>query len=86
MPRPLASALVLVALSALAGCASTAQQAVPHSLASQVPTDRVAAAPPTDFELEFAPPQTTAPRRFTKDAELTGSLHAASPTSRTSDE
>jgi len=82
MFRPLAS-LVLVALSALAGCASSAQQAVPHSLASQVPMDRVAAAPPTDFELEFAPKQTSAPRRFTKDAELTGSLRAASPTART---
>jgi type IV pilus biogenesis protein CpaD/CtpE len=85
MSRPLASALVLVALSALAGCASTAQQAVPHSLASQIPTDRVAAAPPTDFEFELAPSQTAAPRRFTKDAELTGSLHAKSPT-RTSNE
>jgi hypothetical protein len=85
MYRPLASALVLVALSALAGCASSAQQAVPHSLASQVPTEHVAAAPPTDFEFEFAPKPTSAPRRFTKDVELTGSLHAASPT-RTSDE
>jgi hypothetical protein len=85
MSRPLASAVVLVALSALAGCASSAQQAVPHSLASQVPTEHVAAAPPTDFEFEFAPAQTATPRRFTKDAELTGSLHAASPT-RTSDE
>ena len=85
MSRPVASALVLVALSALAGCASSAQQAVPHSLASQVPTEHVAAAPPTDFEFEFAPSQTTAPRRFTKDTELTGSLHAASPT-RTSNE
>ena len=86
MSRPLVLALVHVALSALAGCASTSQQAVPHSLASQVPTDRVAAAGPTDFELEFAPAQTTAPRRFTKDAELTGSLRAASPTARTTDE
>jgi hypothetical protein len=85
MSRPLASAivLVLVAVSALAGCASSAQQAVPHSLASQVPTDHVADAPPTDFEFEFAPKQPAAPRRFT---ELTGSLRAASPTARTTDE
>ena len=86
MSRPLASILVLVALSALAGCASSARQgAVPHSLASQVPTDAIAVAPPSDFEFEFAPAQTAAPRRFTKDVELTGSLHAASPT-RTSAE
>jgi type IV pilus biogenesis protein CpaD/CtpE len=84
MSRPLASALVLVALSALAGCASSAQQAVPHSLASQVPTDRIAAAPPIDCDVEFVPSQTSAPRRFTKDPQLT-SLHAASPT-RVSDE
>ena len=83
MSRPLASVIVLVALSALAGCASSAQQAVPHSLAAQVPTDHFAAAPPTDFEFEFAPKQPAAPRRFT---ELTGSLRAASPTARTTDE
>jgi len=81
MFRPFTAAALLVALSALAGCAGSAQHAaVEHSLASQVPTEHFAAAPPTDFEFEFAPAQTPAPRRFTKDSELTGSLHAASPT------
>jgi hypothetical protein len=86
MSRPLASALVLVALSAVAGCTSSAHpSAVPHSLASQVPTDSVAAMPPPTDDFEFVPPQTT-PRHGTKDAELTaGSLHAASPT-RVNDE
>lgn len=59
---------------------------MPHSLASQIPTEHVAAAPPTDFEFELAPSQTAAPRRFTKDAELAGSLRAASPTARATDE
>ena len=86
MFRPLTAAVLLAALSALAGCAGGAQHAaVEHSLASQVPTERVAAAPPTDFELEFAPAQTAAPRRFTRDSELTGSLHAASPTHTSSE-
>ncbi len=87
MFRPVASALSIVALSALAGCASSSQQAVSHSLASQIPTDTYAMAPATD-EIQFvskAPPAPGA-RRFTKDAELAGSLRADSPTARTTDE
>jgi hypothetical protein len=87
MFRPLAAAFVFVSLSAVAGCASSSHQAVSHSLASQVPTEQVAAAPPSDFEFEFvSKQQSSGPRRFTKDAELTGSLRAASPTARTTDE
>lgn len=83
MSRPLASVVVLVALSALAGCAGSGQNAaVAHSLASQVPTEPIAAAPPTDFEFDFTPKETT--KAAKKDARLT-SLHAASPT-RTDDE
>jgi hypothetical protein len=86
MFRPLAAVLASLALSAVAGCASSSQQAVSHSLASQVPIEQIAAAPPTDFEIEFVSKQSSGPRRFTKDAELAGSLHAASPTARTTDE
>jgi hypothetical protein len=71
--------VVLVALSSLAGCASS-RAAVSHSLAEQVPTGHVAEAPPTDFELEFAPPESSGTKRFTHDHELTGSLHPSSPT------
>jgi len=40
----------------------------------------VAAQPPTDFEFEFNHTESSSPRRFTRDAELVNSLHAASPT------
>jgi hypothetical protein len=86
MSRPLVSAVVLVALAALAGCASSSQQGVSHSLASQVPTEHVAYAPPSDFEFEFAPKETGSTRHATKDAAIAGSLRAASPTARTTEE
>ena len=86
MSRSFASVLSLLALSAVAGCAgSPRSSAVPCSLAAQVPTEQVAEAPPSDFEMEFAPKELSGPRRFTKDGELTGSLHAASPTRTTSE-
>jgi hypothetical protein len=85
MSRSLVPVLV-VALSALAGCASSARQAaVPCSIASQVPASEVAEAPPSDFEMEVAPRESTNAKRLLKDAQLTGSLHPSSPT-RTNDE
>jgi hypothetical protein len=85
MSRPLVSVFVIVALSTLAGCASSARQAVPCSLAAQVPASPMAEAPPSDFEMEFAPRESTNAKRLTKDSQLTGSLHPSSPT-RTNDE
>jgi hypothetical protein len=77
---------ILVGLSSLAGCASGSRQVVSHSLAEQVPAGRVAEAPPTDFEFEFAPGESAGgAKRFTHDRELTGSLHPSSPT-RSSEE
>jgi len=84
MFRPLASVLVVVSLAVLAGCASSSRQAaVPCSLAAQVPADPMAEAPPSDFEMQFAPRESTSAKRLTKDAELTGSLHPSSPTRAT---
>lgn len=80
MFRPLVGSCVIVALSSLVGCTGSSHQAVQHSLANQVPVDRVAYAPPTDFEFQFAPASSSAPARFTHDKELTGSLHPAMAT------
>ncbi len=81
MHRPLVSVLaILAALTTLAGCGAGSHDAVSHSLASQVPGGRVAEAPPSDFEMEFAPTESATPRRFARGAELTGSLRPSSPT------
>ena len=78
MSRMFVPVVVILALSSLAGCASSARQpTVPLSVAAQVPVDRVAEAPPSDFEMDFTPPETSSAKRFTKDQELTGSLHPA---------
>ena len=83
MFRPLSIVLVTVSLSALAGCASSERQVrSADSIASQIPGQRVAEAPPEEWEMELKMPA-RADGRITKDRELTGSLHAASPTLRT---
>jgi hypothetical protein len=74
---------MVLALSSLAGCASSAHPQVQHSLAEQVRSPLVAEAAPNDFDMEFSPKERSG--RITKDVELTGSLRASSPT-RTSDE
>lgn len=79
MFRPLVGFVVL-ALTSLVGCAGSSHQAVQHSLAAQVPVDRVAYTPPTDFEFEVKVTDTSAPARFTHDRELTGSLRPAMAT------
>jgi hypothetical protein len=75
---------VLVGLSALpvlAGCASRAPQPVTAlSLAEQARHMQTAEAPPSDFEMEMKATDTEAPRRFSHDKEIVGSLHASSPT------
>jgi hypothetical protein len=80
MSRSVLPILAGLALSAVCGCAGSSQQAISHSLAAQVPAAQVAAQPPTDFEFEFNHTESSSPRRFTRDAELVNSLHAASPT------
>ena len=80
MFRPLVGSIVVLALTSLAGCASSSHQVMQHSLAEQVPVDRVAYTPPTDFEFEVNTSDTSAPARFTHDKELTGSLHPAMAT------
>ena len=81
MFRTLAAVLAVLAHATVTGCASSAHPAKgPDSLASQIPTVRVAEAPPSDFELDFDSREGAAAHRFTRDAELTGSLHVASPT------
>ena len=77
MFRPLVGSIVVLALSSLVGCAGSSHQAVQHSLAEQVPVDRVAYTPPTDFEFEVKGTESASPARFTHDKELTGSLHHA---------
>ncbi|HEY8091473.1 MAG TPA: hypothetical protein VIF09_26595 [Polyangiaceae bacterium] len=80
MFRPLSLVMVLVSLSALAGCASSERQVrSADSIASQIPGQRVAEAPPEDWEMELKMPARS-DGRITKDRELTGSLHAYSPT------
>ena len=75
MSRTFVSTLVVIALSSLAGCASSAKQpSLPASLAEQVPAPRVVEAPPSDFEFEVAAPREST-GRISRDAELTGSLH-----------
>ncbi len=76
MFRTVVPVLAIAALSCLAGCASSAPTpATPVSVAAQVPVDRVAEAPPSEFEFDFAPPESARGGHFTKDKELTGSLH-----------
>ncbi len=83
MFRFLASAVALVSLSALAGCASSDRHAQSaDSIASQIPGQRVAEAPPEEWEMELKMPARNE-ARITKDRELTGSLHAFSPTQKT---
>ena len=83
MYRFLASAVVLVSVSALAGCASGDRHAQSaDSIASQIPAHRVAEAPPEEWEMELKMPE-RAGSRITKDRELTGSLRAFSPTAKT---
>lgn len=76
MSRTFAPVMMVLALSSLAGCASSARQpTVPCSVAAQVPVDRVAEGPPSDFEMEFSAPTTTTSKRFTRNEELSGALH-----------
>ena len=57
MFRFLSTAVVLVSVSALAGCASGARQVrSADSIASQIPGQRVAEAPPEEWEMELKMP------------------------------
>ena len=83
MFRSLPVAVLLVSVSALAGCASSAREVrSADSIASQIPGQRVAEAPPEEWEMELKMPARN-DGRITKDRELTGSLHAFSPTQHT---
>ncbi len=73
MPRTVVTVVVL-ALSALAGCAST-QPPPAVSVAEQVPVDRTAFQPPSDFDMDVAATEGASSKRFTHDQELAGSLH-----------
>ena len=72
MPRTLI--VVVLGLSALAGCASSAPPPA-LSVAGQVPAEHVAFQAPSDFDMELAAPEGAGTRRFTHDEELAGSLH-----------
>jgi hypothetical protein len=74
MPRTFALVVVILGLSALAGCAASAPPPA-LSVASQVPAERVAVQPPSDFDMELASPDAEGSRRFSHDQELAGSLH-----------
>ncbi len=73
MPRTVVPVVVL-ALSALAGCAST-QPPPAVSVAGQVPVDRAAVQPPAGVGMAGAGAEGASTKRFTHDQELAGSLH-----------